>query len=211
MIIIVYIAYILSLLVIIPLLYISYCMFTGKPLFINCFLLCLMILAYFAWHPFRFTEYITQIRDFSPDAGFPLTYYISPLLFQTFIFLLLVVFFMFTDKDNYCFFNTQKDSKAIAEKALKNLGISFESLEKSSKINENTFLYYLTRGFLRWKYVYINFSEIKDKELRKQIIQEIRNIMYAYKEPNSRILGFLLLSLFAFYIYEAIGALLSLF
>ncbi|MFZ7104494.1 MAG: hypothetical protein ACOWWO_17820 [Peptococcaceae bacterium] len=205
------IAYILSLAVLISLLYISYCMLTGKPLFINCFLFSIIIMSYFFWHPNRIYTYITRIRDLSsPHLDWSLSYYISPILFQVFMFLLVSVFFMFLYKDNYCFFNTKKNTQAIAEQALENIGIPFESLEKSTKINENANLQYITLGLFRWQYVNISFNGIGDKVLKKQIIKEIRNTMCAYRKPNNRILGFLVLSFLLVYIYEVVRDLLSL-
>lgn len=126
--------------------------------------------------------------------------------------MLFIVLVWLWHKDKYYFLNinTEKYTKIITEQSLKNLGIPFESLEKSIKINTNTNLLFPANRLFRWKFIYVDFQEIKYKALSKQIINEIRNIMVSYREPNSRIFGFVLLLILILTVYEYISPVLSL-
>lgn len=64
--------------------------------------------------------------------------------------------------------NKTNETKTIAEQSLGNLAIPFESLEQSTKIDENTYLKYPKEGFGPWKKINISFSEIKDNTFRKK-------------------------------------------
>lgn len=186
-----------NLLVTLPLLYISYSFVVGKPLFLNAFQLSLSFLIYFIFEPYRFYTYLqlNPIYDLSLiDPELSLTYYLSPLVFQFVASLILFPLFYILFKNRYYFLNinTKKHAKIIVEEALQRLEIPFDSLEKATKIG-NKSIYFLTEGLFKWKYIYLDFHEIKDKILRKSIIKEIRMTMVSYKKSKGKIIAVALL------------------
>ncbi len=186
-----------TLLVIIPLLYISYSFVVGKPLFLNAFQLSLSFLIYLIFEPYRFYTYLqlNPIYDLSlidPELSF--TYYLSPLVYQFVASLILFPLFYIFFKNRYYFLNinTKKYAKIIVEEAIQRLEIPFESLEKATKIGDKS-IYYFTEGLCKWKYIYLDVHEIKDTVLRKSIIKEIRDKLFSYKKPKGKIIAIALL------------------
>lgn len=186
-----------NLLVTLPLLYITYILFLGKPLLLNAFPPSIILLIYFIWNPYRFYMYLqlNPIYDLSLiDPELSLPYYLSPLIFQFVASLILFPLFYIFFKNRYYFLNinTKKYAKIIVEEAIQRLEIPFESLEKATKIGDKS-IYYFTEGLCKWKYIYLDVHEIKDTVLRKSIIKEIRDKLFSYKKPTGKIIAIALL------------------
>lgn len=158
------------------LVYLSYCSFVGKPFFIpfNFYSIVLVVLIF--GYPFQINNFL----NFLPHS---------------LVLIFLIMFFFFARKDTYIFYNTTKETRAIVEQAFKNLEINYESLPDQFKLNkvEN-----INRIYSMPKNNIINFDKFNDRNLRKKIIQEIRTIMYTYKQAN-RLKGVLSIAMaFAF-------------
>lgn len=166
-------------------LYLSYCSFKGKSAFIPLYVRSGVFLAAITLSPATINVYSNHLLSF--------------IIHLFFIFFISIIIFHI-QKDTFLFFLKSKINtpQTIAEHALQNLDIPYESLDNSTKLREHEEISLL---YPRPRNECISFREVQNEALRKQIIQEIKNVLPIYTKP-SKILGFMFLITITILLYS---------
>lgn len=190
-----YIFYGFSLIMLFLLFYTAICNFLGRPLLAPSYFQ-LAIPAIIAARPSFINRFVGG--DYQGNAT---TLIISPTLIFFYLILIIAFVFWFINNKSFHLMNTTSNPKVITEQALKNLDIPFENQADSTKLvdYEDTYLQYPVIGRLVFdKYSNISFDKVKDKDLQKKIMAELRKVMVDYRKP--RIVAGLIIS-YIVYIY----------